>query len=197
MKLTLYYAPGACSMATHIVLEEIGLPYQAVPVDLRKGATLTPEFVAINPRRQAPVLLVDGDALTEDIAILLFLVGSFPDRRLISPETRDHARTVEWLSFFATSLHPVYTRLIYPQRSSTDPAHAGGIRAKARERLTEMFADVEGHISGDHLVGDFFSVADAHLFVFQSWGRRGRFVDAEKTPKLFHWGEQMKRRPPV
>jgi glutathione S-transferase len=184
-------------MAAHIILEEVGVPYQAVAVDLRKGGTQTPEFVALNPRRQVPVLVVDGDVLTEDIAILLFLTREFPDRGLISRETRNYARTVEWLSFFSTAIHPAYTELVYPQRSSTDPAHAGGIRAKARERLTEFFADVEAHIAGDYLVGDSFSVADAHLFVFQSWGRRGRFVDAEKTPKLFHWGEKMKQRPSV
>jgi glutathione S-transferase len=197
MKLTLYYAPGGCSMAAHIVLEEIGVEYQAVRIDLKKRENLTPEFAAVNPRKQVPVLVMDGEILTEDIAILLTLAALFPDRGLISAKTREYARTVEWLSFFATTIHPRYTELVYPSRHSTDPSHAGAIRAKAREALTASFADVEAHLKGDYLVGDRFSLADAHLFVFANWGRRGQFVDGEKTPNIFRWYEQTKQRPSV
>lgn len=197
MNLTLYYSPGACSMAAHILLEETGAPYEAVKVDLAKGENLTPEFTAINPRRQVPVLKAGDFVLTEDIAILLYLARIHPEQRFISADHNHYAHTVEWLSFFATTIHATYTELIHPDRHSADISCAGAVRGRARERLAVYFADVESHFAGPYLVGDSFSIADAHLFVLQLWGRRSRLVSAEKTPKLFAFGERLKQRPSV
>jgi glutathione S-transferase len=195
--VTLYYAPGASSMSAHIVLEEIGRAFGAIAIDLKKEENLSSAFVALNPRRQVPVLLIAGEALTEDLAILIRLARAFPDRDLLPKNGHLEARVIEWLSFLATTLHPSYTDFAYPSRTTTSNWATRGIRRQARARLVNYFADIEARIDGPYLVGNQFTLADAHLFVFHLWGRRSGLVDGEKTPKLFAWGEAMKTRPSI
>src|SRR6266705_3058745 len=75
MSITLYYAPGACSFASHIALEEVGLPYETVRLDLAAGDQRKPEYLRINPRGRVPTVIVDGHALTENVGIMTYLAG--------------------------------------------------------------------------------------------------------------------------
>src|SRR5579862_202744 len=104
--LTLYFAPGSSSMAVHIALHEIGIPFEGKPLsfknDLRK-----PDYLALNPEGKVPTLVVDGRPLTEVAAILYYLAKRFPEAGLLPPGGLEaEARTISWMSFIASTLHP-------------------------------------------------------------------------------------------
>ena len=143
--LTLYFAPGASSMAPHIALNEIGAPFEAVPVSFRNNETRGADFLAVNPEGKVPALLIDGRALTEVAGILYYLARRYPEARLLpqgDPEAE--ARVISWMSFVASTIHPA-------RRQGLE--HAMKVYALADARLGD----------GGWAVGD-YSIADIHLF---------------------------------
>src|SRR4051794_32830809 len=105
--LTLYFAPGSSSMAVHIALHEIGVPFEARPMSFTNRDMDAPEFLALNPEGKVPVLLIDGRPLTEVAAILFYLAKRFPDAELLPPDHLEaDAQALSWISFTAATLHP-------------------------------------------------------------------------------------------
>ncbi|HEY0436232.1 MAG TPA: glutathione S-transferase, partial [Phenylobacterium sp.] len=143
--LTLYFAPGASSMAPHIALHEVGAPFEAIPVSFGKAETKTPEFLALNPAGQVPLLVLDGRPLTEVAGILFYLARAYPQARLLPDDPEGQARVVSWMSFIAATVHPA-------RRQGLD--HAQTIYALADRRLG----------AHDWAVGGAYSIADIHLF---------------------------------
>src|SRR5580692_1188012 len=143
--LTLYFAPGASSMAPHIALNEIGAPFEAVPVSFHNNETRSADFLAVNPEGKVPTLLIDGRALTEVAGILYYLARRYPEARLLPRDDPEgEARVVSWMSFVAATVHPAL-------RLGLD--HAMQVYALADARM-----DASGWASGD------YSIADIHLF---------------------------------
>jgi glutathione S-transferase len=144
-KLTLYFAPGASSMAPHIALSEIGAPFEAVPMSFHQNDTRAADFLAVNPEGKVPTLLIDGRALTEVAGILYYLARRYPEARLMplgDPEAE--ARVISWMSFAASAIHPARKQGL---------EHAMAVYEIADKRLGDA----------DWLVGD-YSIADIHLF---------------------------------
>src|ERR1700677_5056433 len=115
--MQLYYSPGACSLASHIALQESGLPYQAVRVNLRdKKLSDGSDFNAINRKGYVPALkLANGEVLTEGSVLLAYIGELQPTRQLIaSPGTLDNYRVREWLAYIGTELHKTARPLFYP-----------------------------------------------------------------------------------
>jgi len=143
--LTLYFAPGASSMAPHIALNEIGVRFDAKPVSLARKENREPAFLAINPEGKVPTLVLDnGTVLTEVAGILFYLGRRFPEAELLPSDIEAQAQIVSWMSFIASSLHPA-------RRQGLE--HAMSIYAIADQRLG----------GADWAVGD-YSIADIHLF---------------------------------
>jgi glutathione S-transferase len=144
--LTLYFAPGASSMAAHIALHEVGAPFEGKPLSLATKDTHTPEFLAINPEGKVPTLLIDGRRLTEVAGILFYLARRFPDAGLLpAGDAEAEAQVVSWMSFIASTIHPARRQGI---------EHARGVYKLADQRLGR----------NDWAVGGRFSIADIHLF---------------------------------
>src|SRR3954470_172960 len=101
--LKLYYSPGACSLAPHVALEEIGIAYEPVKVALAKGEQRTPEYLAINPKGRVPALAEDDGVLTENAAILPYIAQRLPEARLWPSDPREAARAAEWIGWIATA----------------------------------------------------------------------------------------------
>lgn len=162
--MKLYYAPGACSQAPHIILHEIGLPFEAVKVDLRTKRLETGEdYRAINPKGAVPALeLDDGAILTENAVVLQYLADQAPQTRLIPPfGTFARYRVLEWLNYIASELHKGFAPLFHP---------TGQPRADALASIAAKFDYVEGELGpGPYLTGADFTVADAYLFVILGW----------------------------
>jgi glutathione S-transferase len=143
--LTLYFAPGASSMAPHIALHEIGAPFESHPLSLAKKETREPAFLAINPEGKVPTLLIDGRRLTEVAGILFYLAKRYPEANLLpAGDIEAEAQAVSWMSFIASTVHPARARGL---------DYAMGIYRLADQRLGSREWAV-----------DRYSIADIHLF---------------------------------
>ena len=192
--LTLYYAPGACSMAAHIVLEESGEKYQPQKVDLANGEQRTDAYLKINPLGRVPVLrLDDGEPLAENTAILPYLGKRF---ELWPNEPEAEAKALSLIGFFAASVHPAHAHVGRPERYAADqpPIPAQGGRSQDLPRLFQ--ADRRACSPGGNGSCDKYSVLDPYGFVFYTWGVRRELPMAElKNYTAFK--DRMVQRPAV
>ena len=179
----LYYSPGACSLAGRIVLEEIGQPYETEIRSAKNGeGTSTADYLALNPRGRVPALTgVSGgsggapDLLTESVAILLFLAGSYPEAKLVPADAAAEARCLEWLSWISVDLHGVgYSQLWRPHRFVPDPTLHEAVKGKGLENIRAAYDHIDRILSDgrDWAVPARYTVVDAYLSVFWLWGRR-------------------------
>jgi glutathione S-transferase len=170
--LTLFYAPGACSMAPHIVLEEGGEKYEPKKMDLAKGEQRTPEYMKIHPLGRVPALkLDDGSHLTENTAILPFLGKRF---KLWPTDPVKEARALSVIGFFAATVHPANGHIGRTERYTDDKAAFPGIQAKAKQSYAEYMKQIDGMYAGREWLADQYSVLDAYAFIFYFWhARRG------------------------
>jgi glutathione S-transferase len=169
--LRLYYSPKACSLASHIALEESGLPFDAVCVDIRGGANSNPEYLSINPGGSVPALAVGGTVVTESQAILSFIADVSGRDLLPRPGTLARAKAHEWMNWISSTLHVTYRSIFRPQvYSGEDAAAAAAVRVHAMEKLKSNLAEVERRLGdGPYALGTSFSVVDPYLFVFFLW----------------------------
>ena len=104
--MKLMYSPGACSIGIHVLLEEIGKPYEAQLVNLREGAQFKPEFTSVNPKSKVPTLVRDdGSVLTEYPAIAYWLARTNPDKKLLPDDVDGQARVLEALDYAVATIH--------------------------------------------------------------------------------------------
>jgi len=176
--LTLYYSPGASSMAAHIALHEVGASFEAKPVSFAKKEHQAPAFRAINPEGKVPTLLIDGRLLTEVAGILFYLAKRFPEAGLLAEDIEAQAQAVSWMSFIASSIHPA-------RRQGLD--HARAVYKLADQRLGNNDWAVDGR----------YSIADIHLFRL-FWRFRGSLNPAPgDLPNIERHYERMMARPAV
>ncbi|MET0533982.1 MAG: glutathione binding-like protein [Steroidobacter sp.] len=166
--MKLYYFPGACSLATHIVLEWIGAPYQTVRLDL--PATKSPEFLALNPNGAVP-LLVDGDfVLSQNAAILYYLSERHPHARLFGDGSlHGRAEVLRWLAFLNSDVHAAFKPIFKPGRFHPDASQAPAIVDTARTHVREYLERLDARLQGRDWLVDDRSVADPYLFVLLRW----------------------------
>jgi len=176
LKITLYYSPGACSLAPHIVLEELGVPYEAVRISTAEGMQRSPEYLRINPRGRVPTLAVDGRVLVENVAILAFLGGGFPERGLWPSKTWDQAQALSTMAWLADTVHPAYAHFFRPERYVQGEACLGAVKEGGRRSFWDGLAEIDRLLAGKRwAAGGRYSVVDAYLLVFYRWGNRNGF----------------------
>jgi glutathione S-transferase len=176
--LTLYFAPGASSMAPHVALHAIGAPFESRPLSFHRKENRDPAFLAINPEGKVPTLLLDDRPLTEVAGILFYLARRFPQAGLLpTGDVESEARVVSWMSFIAATVHPARRQAL---------EHARRVYAVADQRLGEQ----------DWAVGR-YSIADIHLFRL-FWRFRGMLgAEPDEFPHLSAHYERMMARPAV
>lgn len=179
----LYYSRGACSWAPHLVLEEIGEPFEARRIDATKGENRTPEYLKLHPRAHVPVLVQGDFVLTEAAAIMVHLADTHPKAKLIpAPGTKDRARVHEWCGFLSSAVHVAFRHLFRPERASEDPAAHAGIKALGRASLEKFYAEIDGRLVGPWALGADYSIVDPYLLVMNRWGHRVQ-LDMTRFPK--------------
>ena len=164
--MKLYYAPGACSMAVHIVLREAGYAFDLESVDLATGTLADGrDYAAVNPKGYVPALALDnGQVLTEVAAILQYLADSRPDLKLsILPPDLAHYRLLEWLNFISTEVHKTLGALFNPKL----PATCRAIPIALFQRRCDWLASALG--AGPFLMGAQYTIADPYLFTVLNW----------------------------
>ena len=172
--MKLYYSPGACSLAVHIALEELGLPYETELVSTSDGSTRSEAHLARNPKGRVPVLELDGAVMTEAVAIMTYLAASHPDSVLGEVDPMRLSRAVEWMGWLSSGVHagPV-AQCWRTERFTDDPSAHGGVRDKGLETLRAAYDMVEGKLGdGKWALGGRYSVVDPTLLVYFRWGNR-------------------------
>lgn len=191
--MKLYYAPGACSLAPHILMHEAGIPVELERVDNKAKTTQSGEnFWDVNPKGVVPVLkLDDGQRLTEAVAILLYLAEKKPGSGLMPKHgTMDYYRMMEWLNYVSSEVHKQFTPLF---KESTPDEY----RPLAKKNLHAAFTLLDKHLAGKpFLLGDKLSVADIYLFVVANWARF-QDIDMAQWPNLKAYLAGIRERPGV
>ena len=168
--LTLYFTPGACSLAPHIVLEESGETYEKRLVDLAKGEQRSESYLKLNPQGRVPALLLDdGEPLTENTAILPYLGKRFG---LWPSEPRAEVRALSLVGFFAAAVHPAHAHVGRPERYATDPAAYPTIREAGRKAFHGYLKQIDAMLAGREWLADGYSILDPYALVFYVWGHR-------------------------
>lgn len=178
--MKLYLSPGACSLAPHIVLRQLGLDFDSERVDIKTHKTQAGEdYFAINPKGYVPALrLDDGSLLTEIIAILLYLADRKPAAGLLPAATTiDHYRVLEWLGFVSSEIHKQFSPLFNPK---TPPEWRDHQLSVLGRRFDYLAAQLDGK---SYLLGDTFTVADAYLYTVVNWHKFFN-IDLGKWPVL-------------
>lgn len=167
--MKLYYSPGACSLAAHILLNEINADYELEKVDIRTHLTEKgSDYYQINPKGYVPALEIDPKlVLTENIAILPFIAQNDPSQNLIPISGLGLAKVLEWLGYLNSELHTAYSALFAKDISSEQ-------RKDAHKNIDKLLGFIEAHLKNsdtDYLLGDSFGPADAYLFVITNWSQ--------------------------
>jgi glutathione S-transferase len=191
--MKLYFSPGACSLSPHIVLEELGLPYSAVKVDLKSKQTADGgDYTRINSKGSVPALqLDDGQLLTEGPAIVQYLGDQKPEANL-TPRwgTPERYRLLEMLNFITSELHKGFSPLF-------NSAASADWKAGALATLKKKFDWLSGYLAGkSFLLGEQFTVADAYLFTVLGWAIPLK-IDLSPWPVLKDYYARILHRPPV
>jgi glutathione S-transferase len=192
--LTLYYAPGACSMAPHIVLEEGGEKYYAQRMDLSKGEQRTAEYMKVHPLGRVPALkLDDGSPLTENTAILPFLGKRFG---LWPGDPVKEAQALSLIGFFAATVHPANAHVGRPERYTDDKAAFPGIQEKGKKSFFEYLGQIDALYAKREWLSEGYSVLDPYALVFYTWAaKRGQPVAELKNYTAMK--DRMLKRPAV
>ena len=189
--LTLYYAPGACSMASHIVLEESGEKYGPRKVDLAGGEQRTEAYLKLNPLGRVPVLgLDDGTPLTENTAILPYLGKRFD---LWPKDAPGEAKALSMIGYFASSVHPAHAHVGRPERYTADQSAFPGIKDMGLKTFHTYLKQIDGMLAGREWFADKYSVLDPYGFVFYTWGVRRELPMAELKNYTAHKDRMLKR----
>jgi glutathione S-transferase len=170
---TLYYSPGSVSMVSHMIIEELGVPFEAVKVDLSTNAHRKPEYLAINPKAKVPALRTPDGMLTESVAILETLLDRHGDGSLLAkPGTMQRAKTMEAIAFFAADIHPLMNRYFHADDFASDEAMQEGVKKLGVEKLVAWFRKENEKLTGEWWSGGATpTVADHYFTVIARWGR--------------------------
>lgn len=168
--LVLHYAPGSCATASHIALEEAGADFAARAVDVRGGENRTPAYLAINPLGAVPVLQVDGEALTETVAILAWIARAFPEAALAPDDPMGLAQCLSLASWLSSSVHPIRRQSRLPARYADDETAHEAVRRVGKTRFWEACRRIDARLDGRAwAMGEAYSICDPYLLLVYGW----------------------------
>jgi glutathione S-transferase len=195
--MTLFFSPGACSLASHIGLEESGAPYELKPVLLAKGQQKSPDYLKINPRGKVPAFNVDGKILVENTAILTYLHRRFPEKKLMPADSGEEARCISTMCWFSSIVHPSYQRYHRPERFADSEAAHASIKENGHKSFWANLQEIDSMIQGNAwIMGRDFTVVDGYALVFYGWATRSGFPVKDLTAYTA-WQQRMMNRPAV
>ncbi len=195
---TLYYAPGACSLASHIALEDAGAPYTLARVDFAAKAQTRPDYLAINPKARVPALVTPRGVLTETPAMLAFIAQSFPQARLAPVDDPFAFGQVQaFNSYLCSTVHVAHAHRMRGYRWVDDASAIEAMRKKVPETVGACFDLIEREMfRGPWVMGEDYTIADAYLFTLAQW-LEADDVDPERLPRVADHRSRMLQRSAV
>lgn len=164
--MKLFYAPGACSLAPHIVLNELGMSFETTSVNLKTHRLADgTDYYTINPKGYVPALMLDnGEVLTEIAAMLQYLGDMVPEAGLLpAAGTKERYQVLEWLTFISSELHKGFSPLF-------NAAFPAEVKQVFRDRLTKRLDFLDRQLADkSYLLGEQYTVADAYAYTILSW----------------------------
>ncbi|HYD77959.1 glutathione S-transferase family protein [Ramlibacter sp.] len=202
MSLKLYFAPGACSFVPHALLEASGAPFETQMVKLHKSEQDSPEYRAVNPRGQVPVL-VDGDAvITQILAIIGYLDARFPEQQFLPSEPLARAKAMETLAWMNNTVHPTFTHVFMPHKFAAEPDTQARIKEFNAKQYRPMLAEIDRMAQlaaaqgRPFLGGERFGPIDAYALTLLRWGGFAG-IDPTGFPALWAHVQKLAALPPV
>jgi glutathione S-transferase len=196
VNLVLYYAPATCALVPYVTLTEAGARFDICNVNTRKGGTRTADYRRLNPKGKVPVLVIDGEPLTENLAIQIWIARSFPAAALLPAEPWQEIKAISLMAWCASGIHPHLTPNAWPQRYCDLPGAQESVKRLTNERLFDDFALADSLLAGREWFCAHFTAVDAYFF----WAfRRAQLfgLDVSRFASCMAHFERMQRRPSV
>lgn len=175
MNMKFYMTPGSCSTGIHILLEELGLVFEAHLVNLLAGDNLQPDYLALNPKGTIPTLVTpEGQALTDFQSIAWWLACTYPKHSLLPTDLLAQSQVLATLNYVVGTLHGQgFARIFTTDKFALRPSDHEAVVARGREIVRQGFAVLEKQLEGqDFMVGEHFGIADAAVFYVSFWADR-------------------------
>ena len=164
MKLVLYYSPISCALVPYIALTEANANFEVQVVNFKRGEHLGEDFRRINPKHQVPVLAINNDPLTENMAILLWIARNYPHAQLLPVDGLDEFKAIALMAWCDAGIHPHLTPNLLPERYCDMPGSEEGVRRAAQKLLHEKFQLAESLLADTDWFFRRFTLADAFFF---------------------------------
>lgn len=195
--MKLYYAPGVCSLGIHILLEEIGKPYDLAKLDMRAGETAKPPFIELNPKGKVPTLQRDdGSIVTEYPVVAHYLAKTNPDSGLLPSDPEAELRAAEAMDYCVATIHMQgFGRLFRPGNFSPNEADHDAVKARGRELVEKGYGLLDRQLAGKDWIAGPYSLADSAVFYVSYWGAKR--LGMQLPPNLARHFERMLARPAV
>ena len=199
MTMKLYFAPGACSFVPHSLLENAGAGFEPVMVKLHKGEQNEPAYRAINPRGQVPVLVDEGETITQIVAIVQYLDAKFPGQQWLPRELKARTRVLETLAWMNNTVHPTFTHVFMPFKYAQTPEAQAELKAFNAKVYAGLLADIEKMAQEKgtaFLGGENFGPLDAYALTLLRWGGFAQ-IDPAGFPHLWAHVQKVAQLPGV
>lgn len=164
MSLTLYYAPMTCALVPYVTLTEAGAAFNVENVNSRSGQLRTPEFLRLNPKHKVPVLVIDGEPLTENIAIQIWIARRFPAANLLPADPKAEIRAISLMAWCCSGIHPHLTPNARPENYCDLPGSEESVKRAGNKLLFEDLALADQLLAGRAWFCDHFTAVDAYFF---------------------------------
>lgn len=195
--IKLFAVTGACSLAAHILLNELGVQYEIILNELKDG--VPEEAMKLNPKKKVPVLEIDGQVITENVAILTAIAQLAPEKSLLGKTDFEKFRVYEYLSYLSGTLHgQAFTCIFRPGTFTNDESAFKSVKQKGIEMALKSCEYIETGLSGVYAVGNQLTVVDPYLLVFWFWGIRFLNTDMHaRFPKYAALIKELQKRESV
>lgn len=195
----LYYSPGSCSLAPHIVLNEVGTAHELKKFSTADGGNRSAEYRAINPKALIPALHIDGFLLTENPAILAYLGRRFPHAGLFPVDGGEsEARCLEMLAWSSNTIHVAYALIRRPERFLSGQDHLASVVRHGHATFRKCFSEIDAHLAKRRFAaGDTYTVVDPFWLVFYRWGARLEYDMESDYPRFTDYARRLWERSAV
>lgn len=200
--LKLYFAPGACSFVPHVALEIIraatGRDFETQMLKMHKGEHKTPEYLAINPDGQVPTLLVDGQPLTQIVAICDYLDRRFPQAGLLPTDAFQRAQATSWFAWMNNTVHPTFSHVFMPGKFADGEAVQAEIKRHAVVQYRSLLERIQAQVAAaaPYWLGAAPSILDAYALTLFRWGGFAG-IDPDSLPAYHAYVKGLTECPPI